>query len=571
MERVRHYINNTEIYPVNGDDIGFKLDWTGDPKEAELNVDTIELANDAKALVLDHIVNGPGFWEGIPYSVEIGSLTLQYYIDLTENARFNDSTLEVNIKRRKAVNYFFEQADVLSFELIDSKVGITNFVDIPYVVIKDNQLELLILLSLSTYSLTKALIEGIKEVAEALGDIAEALPPVPGNAGDIVALGIRAAARIIYTAALIIALINVITELLELIFPPIRKFKGSYFRELIRQGVEYLGYDFQSTLLESKYDQLAHLPVPLVDTNPSIFAQLINILNQPFTKGYPTANDTTATLGSLIRKIEEWLNGETRIIGNTVYIEDENFWYTFSSQTVINTLNLQDIRENSYTFNFDETWKRYYLHYQLDIADTHTLDRVESSDCEYSTEPINVVNSDLVTIKGLVDISVPFALGIRKNSLTFVETIALVLAQFADSVINFFGGNSNLAGLIQGRIGVLQISSQYFSISKALWISSNGRQPANYLNIIGANAIYEEQHVQNQVRENFKRIYTASIPFSDENFLALLNNNVVYDQEGNQLEILNFEWTNESRQAEITYTIFADNEATNIETILING
>ena len=78
-------------------------------------------------------------------------------------------------------------------------------------------------------------------------------------------------------------------------------------------------------------------------------------------------------------------------------------------------------------------------------------------------------------------------------------------------------------------------------------------------------------HDRFQVRENFKRIYTASIPFSDENFLALLNNNVVYDQEGNQLEILNFEWTNESRQAEITYTIFADNEATNIETILING
>ncbi len=50
----------------------------------------------------------------------------------------------------------------------------------------------------------------------------------------------------------------------------------------------------------------------------------------------------------------------------------------------------------------------------------------------------------------------------------------------------------------------------------------------------------------------------------------LLNNNYVLDQNGNSLEILTFEWINESKTAEITYSELS-NEGNNTETILIDA
>ena len=507
-------------------------------------------------------------------SVSIDGFSIEYYIDLTEDAQFTTHSVEVTIKRRKAVDYFFSQANALSFESLNTKLpnGIINKFNVPYIIVKDNQVELLIMLSLSTYSLTKALIEGIQALSDAIADLTEAsipvgIPPTP-NVGAIISASLKAAARLIYVIALIVALINLIQQILELIFPSVRYFLASKVKELIKQGCEYLGYQFESTLLDG-ISGLTLLPVPMKDDNPSIFETLLGIQTQPYTKGYPTALDSTPTVGSLIKAIEKTLNAKTRILqGNIVKTEIRTFWYSLNGVVIHRTMSVQDKRVNAWSYNFGDAWKRYYIHYQIDATDSHTLDKIKSSDAEYSTEPISVVNSDLVNIKGLAEVVIPFALGIRKDKLTFVEKTALTLAEFADSVINFFGGNSNLAGLINGRIGILQISQQQFMISKLLY-TVNGRQPSNYLSLIGADAFYINYHQINQVKENFKRFETERIEFDGQSFLNLLNNNVVTDQFGNQLELETFKWINESKEAEIEFYEYSD-KANNTQTILID-
>lgn len=567
----RHFLNGTEIRPKNAENLGFKIDWTKNPDEAELTVDSIILTNQAKTIVDDHIDNGAGFFEGIPYRVEIDGLGVDYYVDLTQNSKFQDSKYEVNIKRRKALDYFMQQADGLSFELLKARNAFnpSDFFDVPYVIIRDNQGELLIMLSITTYQLSLALADAAQQFVEAITDLLETLPPVPGNAGAIIAAAVKAAARFIYLAAIVLALINLINQIKEILFPSLRYFKAAYFKRLLEVGCTNLGYQFQSNLM-NELERLTLLPVPMQDTNNSIFDNLMGIQNQSYTKGYPTALDTVRTLGDLIREVEKIGNAKTRVINGTVRIEERTFWYTQSGITILNTLNVQQDRENSKTYNFGEAWKRYYLHAQIDPTDIHTMDKIDKTDCEYSTEPITVVNPDLVLIKGLVEMPINFAYGIRKDNLTFVENIFLGLAQFADSVVNFFGGNSNLAAGIQGRIGVLQISQQHFRITKMMWCSPNGKQPPNYMDIIGAKPLYQARHTINQVRENFKEIQKATVPFSAQNFINLLDNNVVFDQDGTQLEILTFEWINETREAEIEYTVYSD-KANNVQTIEIDG
>jgi len=366
-----------------------------------------------------------------------------------------------------------------------------------------------------------------------------------------------------------LALIEVTKQIIELIFPPKRYLKASKIKELVSKGCGSIGngFNFVSSILD-EFSGASILPVPLQKTNKSIFTNLFTLDNGSYNKGYPTANDSTPTLGSLMDFLEEWTQSEFRIVGNTVYLEEDSFWQNNPAVTITNTLNLQDSRENQWTYNTGESWKRYYCHYQTDPSDSHTLDQIEATDCEYSTEPINTNNPDLTTIRGLVDINFPFAFGIRKEKLTIVEDACIPFAKLADEVINFFGGNSNLVSEIKGRIGVTQISQQYFTQTKLLY-AVGGKQSASYKSKIGANVIYQRFHEKNQVKENFKRIYNATVKFSTSDFESLLFNNYVQDLTGNPLKILNFAWINESKTAEIEYSEDS-NEAFNVKTVAIN-
>jgi len=567
----KHYINTTEIRPENADTIGFKFDWTGDILEAELNVQ----------LVIDHIAQ-LGIYEGIPYTVKVfnprtgNNVTLEYFIDLTDNPTISgagDSTIEVKIMRRKAVDWFKKNASALSFEVINKKNTIPT-IDIPYIIVPENRGEILIMLVIMEMSLVKALIDAIDVLQDATVKLVQAvanLAASPLSVANVLRVAwavLRLAVAVLYVALIVIAIIDAMDKFVQTVFPSIRNFKGAYFKTLLERGCAHLDYTFSSDLINA-LSGLTHLPVPMRKTSNSIWNTVFGLENGLNIKGYPTANDTTPTLGSLIDALEIMLNSKLRVIGNVVHLERRDHWANNAGVTIKNTLNIQSNRENEWTYNLGETWKRYYLHYRVDQSDTHTLDSIEGTDVEFSTEPITVVNPDLVNITGLADMSIPFAYGTRKNKLNNIEELVKDLAKFADDLINTLGGNSNLVGLVNSRIGVLQISQQYFTVSKILY-TVNGRQPANYLNIIGAKPIYDNYHIINQVKENFKRIYDATIPFSTDNFEMFLDSNYVNDEDGSELEVLTMEWVNESKTADLEYAVLS-NEGFNTKTDLIDG
>jgi hypothetical protein len=572
MNLMKHYINGVEVMPANGDNIGIRLDFTGDAKEAELNVDSIVLTNDAYSAVMSHLNGSLGLFEGIPYNVEIGGLQLDYFIDLTEGAKFSDSQVEVKIKKRRAVDWFLTQARATSFELINSKQPITGAFNIPYVIVKDNQLELLVMLSLSTYTLTKELIEATKDlITMVTSPTIEASTPNAGvppsmNLGAIITAVLKIAAQLVYTLAIAAALYQTVSQLIELICPKVRFLNGNKVKDLLTQGCNFLGYKFESNLLDN-LSGLTVLPVPLVQNNESIFDVLIGNSTTAYNKPYPSASDSVSTLGALIEEMKKLGNATLKVIGDTVYLERWDYWQNVSSQGFINTMNLQERRENEYTYNFAECWKRYYLHYQFDPQDTHTMDKLNGLQSEHSTEPVNTINSDIVLIKGLVDQSLDFSIGYRKDKLTFVEKSALKVAQLCDSVVSSLGGSSSLSQKVNARIGVLQISQQYFSKTKLMYVVGN-RQPPDYLDKIGAPALYNNYHFINQIDLNLQEISTSEIPFAPKQIEALIENNYIFDQTGEQYKILTFEWVNGSQKANVEYSK-KSNKGTNTKTIQI--
>ena len=571
---MRHFLNEIEITPRNREVIGVVSDFTDNPEVLKVNVDTVILPREAYDIVKNHI-STIGLFEGIPYRVQMANgISLDYYVDLTSAPVFRSYECELKIKRRRANDNFFDNANGTSFELLLAKGVVFPTFNVPYLIIKDNQVELGIILSLALFNMTQASIQAIKDLANTISAGTAAFTPSIGATGPVLNIGpivqyfINITIQVIYIASLLIAITEMAVKLFSLIFPKVRNLLGCKVKDLIEQGCNYLGFTLDSTLLTT--ENFTVLPVPLVRGRKGIFKFLPDDLISPFNKGVPSSSDTVSTLGSLIKAVEDTFNARTKVINGVVQIERRDYWEDVAINNIIPAMVIQADRQDEYSFNPEDVWKRYYIHYQLDQMDLNTMDELyDIHDAEYSTEPINVVNSDLVTIKGLNDVAPPFALGQRKDELNWIELLAKGLFAVIDALTGLFGGGTNLVAKIDARVGVLVISQNFFAVTKLLY-TINGKQPVNFKDYVSAKGLWNNYHYINQIFLNSWKIKSdVRLRIMEEDFVTLLNNNWI-EVDGVNCEILRLEWIDEKSLATLTYKI-PDNFANGkVSTLIIN-
>jgi len=585
---MKHYLNNIEITPRNRTEIGVVSDFTGSPDILNLTTDTIILPREANDIIKQHIAS-VGLFEGLPYKVELdGNITIDYYIDLTSDIKVRLNEVEIKLFRRLGVDNFKSRADGTSFELMLSKGVLFDTYNVPYFVIKDNQVETAITLFIAIYVMTKELIQAIKDTADAIAELIEASTPIPGlspagptisyNVGAIVKAGLKATAQIIYTGALLIAVINLASQMFVLLFPPKRNLLGCNFKEIMQKSCAYLGYTFQSDLLTAQ-PFWNIVPVPLIKDRKGIFDVLPDALTSPFNKGVPSSSDTTPTLGTFIDALLIMFNARLIVNNGVVRIERRDWLFNQTTNNILPALSLQADRDDEYTYNIAEIWKRYYIHYQIDSTDLHTLDSemYDFHDAEFSTEPnFTISNADLVTIKGLNDVNIPFALGRRKEQLNWVEAIAYGFFVLIDSITGIFGGGTNYGPQIGDRRNCLQISQEFFTTTKVIYgrfgqfvIGSLVQQP-DYTDVVSARALWNNYHYINAIDQNdwiIKENVRCRLNAMD--FVSLLNNNYA-EINGEMSEILRIEWIDEKSFAQITFQTRSNWAQNKINVIAIN-
>lgn len=553
-------INGQNANVRNIQDIGFKSNFIDQISELEVNVDSLILVNESRKQVLDWVAQY-GYHVGIPTQITYGTLTFDYYIDLSDKPRINSNEIEVKIKKRKGSDNFFDLSNATTFDLMARKGLVFNTINIPYVIVPDNQLEVGITLALGIFSMTQATLQAYKDLAYLTAEA------VSATAGLSVALALSAIAKAVlqlaYTVALTVALFQLLARFRELIFPKVRYLKGMNVKTLLTQSCAHLGYSFESTTLDA-LSGLTIMPVPLQKDNPSIFKFLQDQLTTSFTKGYPTASDTVSTLGATISALEVALNGKTKVNNGVVKFERWDVFQNLSALQQTPALNLQSQRDDQYTVNTDEAWIRYFIKYQTDFSDIHTLDNFEPTNAEYGAENINQLTPDLNLIKGLVTADIPFALGTRKSELSWVENYALELFSIIDALT---GVNTSI--LITDRLGVVQISQQFYSTTKLLYIE-NGRQPTNYLQRIGAPALWANYHSINQIQQNgFNEYESAPLLLNFEQFTQIINNNYITIGTDN-CEIITIDFVPYSSKAIISYRVPNNYANGKITTFVIN-
>jgi len=567
MAEIQHLLNGTPCNPTNRNEIEYVADFTARSSGTlELSVDSLRFVmEDFDAIKTYRSVYGD--YVGMPYSITYqNNLTVQYMLDFTDPSTVTRSrSIDAKLIKYKGKDNFYDNAEGLSFGQIN---WITDdFHDVDYIIVPQESILYYISLGLATFSLSQELGKSIQEISEGIADVVQAsIPvglPVPSpNWGAIIMASIKLAARIAYTIFIIIALIKLTTEILNIIFPKVRQFKGIKLKKLIEKGCQHLGYTFQSTLLDGIIDAVI-LPVPLRAKDPSFWKELFQPLSLAYTEGYPSVRDPAInTLGRAIKLIEDNFNGELRVEANDVVrLELESYYEQQASSQMSEAFNLQGDLEDETTINSDEIFNRLVITYEVDPSDTNTYDDSKKTLFESASVIQNSTGISYERINKYKGANIPIARGTRKGTLTFAEKTAKVYAK----AIDLFCG-TNLAAKVEERKDKLQISEQYFGVTKLLYM--NGSNLVENQNaFIGCDVIAQNYWTAKYIQNNQKTIKNnMPLELTENEFFNFLGNNYVNLDNGDVVKVTRIAWSDHRNMSSIDYEKkkLAINESTTV-------
>jgi len=558
-------LDGIQANPENFLEIDYEFDLR-DRKRMMLNPvsNVLTFFNEDKQRILDFVAQYSR-GQGMPCTIifqNAADTQIEMYLDFTtSNFEIGDDFVNCEMIRRGAMKSFINLAEGKSLSVVNWVDN--DFNEIDYVIIQPQQGIYFISLSIALYSLLREVAQSIKDIQDGIADVQEAViptgvPPMP-VIGAIIAAAIRLAARVAYAILIFAAIINVVSEILKVIFPPIRQFKCMRLRRMVEQSCANLGFTLQSTLLDS-LSGATIIPVPLRKKDPIWFQEVFFPNSLAFTEGYTTNRDSLQTIGDLIDFVENTFNAETVVQNGIVRIENRQ-WYIQNASGLLNEYFNVMPNETTLVTYADTISKRKVFEYAIDVADINTLDDQRGSIDEFSTDLITSPYPDIKTIRGFESVSIPMARATRKEKLSFVEKFAKTVAEAVDL---FTGGN--LAAQIQDRVNVMRLSDQYFTVTKFAYCNGSRLVP-NQNAFIGTQTIEQVYHSDLRPENNQIKL-TLGMPCG-------LGIDKILEIESNNYLILN------NRVVRINYVAFNDddNDATvdfeeieimpNVQTILL--
>ena len=438
---------------LGGQEINLPEEWQGlqilanfEPDLTQANIDTEEFTFvlEARKLILEHIEEGR-LYEGIPLELQLskgnnnyiafdGFLNLQKtFLNLVGSDKVSSK-----IAKLDGLNTLDERLSGISFGYLDS-LGLVKSEDVQYLVEKRKPFIEIVVTALMIYLMIKEIAEIQRRLTDNIVSFVGLLTgggAVNSSIGAALLLAGKIIIDLAYAVLLIKAIIEMVEELLNSFISPVRTYKVCSYFELMRSACEYLGYEFSSSITHL---QNAHF----LPSNP---------LDEGITTGVPRASDSGYICGEFFNIMENLYSAKLAIIDNTVYFEnkDSDFWIRNS------TYNLPSVFIQQKRKNGDELAGTRLVSFSTDPVDDFTIQNSQGNHYEILTTLTDYkYGEEYLTIDAVDDRLIPYARVARKNNLSDLEKILLQLGQLADSVVNLFGGNSNLAGKVQERVGMV--------------------------------------------------------------------------------------------------------------------
>lgn len=558
------------IFKINGQEVSAPRNWqdievlaTFDRSSVQANISTTEFSfvNDAARVIIDHIEGGfsnltNGIFEGLDAEISVSEnaafglpteTVFKGYIDLTRTEIIAPNEVSVFFEDERGLDKLEFKAEGLTFGLMRDKEWITDndFVDIPYVYQKPNDIFGRAILALTIFELTKSAVELTKEVGKAIADIG-------GGITGILVTTAKAFILVIYLVALIAQITILLNELRAYLIPNIKYYKGMRYRTMLEKGLEYLGYTLSSTI--SELDTYYFLPTK------KRFGQDLPLLQSTVDDGIPSLGDSGYIFSEFLQNVLTMFNAKIQIDENNVVniesLNNDSFWI----QNAI--FELPDVLRESYSFNTEELAATNLISFAVDYSDAWSLDNYTGTNYEVKTELINVSSEQRNLLKGLKSNTIPYALGSRKGTLTSLEQVFSDALGIVESIINplrvlegSIGVNLglpvfSLEARFNERLGVLKLSEQFTSVPKVLYLQFSVDKlliPSNNRDALSARYLWnkylnKQSFVDNEFREQYQLFRNIRVPFTLQDFIKLKENSYFYDTDGARAKVDKISW-----------------------------
>lgn len=553
-------INSRYRFYINGVLVNNPTDWqeiqvlaTFDNDSVQNNVSTSELTFplESNLLIRDWVRQGldtgVGIFEGIPFDIVVendednSTVIGEYILDFQTYSEI-EGKVTISFRYKNGLNQIADRLEAISFGWLESegKITLSDYLTLPYVIVKQDNVSELLSLSILTFLMGKALADSIETLADKSANVVALI--LTGFTGPIASTVYAIAAFIIaaaYTAALLLALTKLFVQFFDAFIPIPRTHKVMTYRRMLEIVCEYLGYELETNIPLENY---AYLPS---NNTPDVYGGGgFIVLGKGTQKGIPTSGDYGYGLSDFMQLLKNMFAAKFSVVGNTLHFRNvgDDFWVRNSAFTMRNDTYIPTVE-----YNVEDLKANKLIKFRTDISDTWTITNFTGTNYEIITRPIVVNDEKNVLLRGLEQIELPIALGNRKDSFTAFDRLLVTVAKVVDGISRTFGGNSNYERKVRAAVNSLKVSTSNHVVPKVIYLV-DGLMPQNHRELLSAKALYESYHVFNSFVENNyrgqKRTFRAvRIPFNFNDWLAVSTNSFFYNTDGKEAKITSIQWS----------------------------
>lgn len=523
-----------------------------------------EYAEKINSWIQNGTTGGVGIFEGIPMQVQVTGESPTYiafdgYLDMTDEfGVVNPTTSKGKIKKDSSLQNLDDLASGLTFYFLveEGVLTLSQMEWVPYIIERKFDPIAFLLMILTIYSVTTQLIDLIKELAE--------------QASSGITAPILFALQIVYALALAVYLVSLLIDFIRMIVEPIKYTRGVRLKTLLEVGSNYLGYTYNTSISEIYNDNIILIPSKnSVDETGNGNKQRSGILIFNNGLGIPNARDFGYTLGEIYQLVNKTFNAKIGIKNGIIEQHSLNSsWWIQQS-----TYQMPEILLESRKYNTDDLSSNFLLTFTPDPMDKNVMENYKGTSYEVVTTPISVINQKNVTLKGLNEIEIPYALGIRKNRRTIIESLLDTLQDAINPLLDLINSvgtpQTTPVPTIANRKGCVKFETDFLNVPKMLYMnrithpSSPTQLPSNYHSLWSAKVLWNKYYKQTSFvgdppfqNTNQWIIHEGvRIPFGFEDFLTLVDNSYFYDKDGNVAQITKIQWNVSQDYAVVDYRI----------------
>lgn len=543
---------NSSIPPTEWPKLELQLNWdSSDGVTSSLSTSQFTFEGDAAHRINQWNSGGTsgsyGILEGMPFEIIAGTniTALKGCIDTSAaQSVYRCDRVVVPVRDNRIEDYLADRKDGFTFSYLASlpasdpaKISNSDYLLVPYAISDIPDYHQALSTSISLFLIIKEIAEFIRKTGDIAAEVA-----VPTTT-------IQAAAKLIlqavYLITVIIALISLIQTLIDSIIQSKKYKKWMYVRTHFEKACAHLHLSFSSTIVgvaSSPFYNAAIMPRKIVQPNGNIFKRAADESTTSDSYGH-----YDGTFGMFIQEMEDIFNAKAVLRGSTLYFERLDYWDN-QAAFILPNLDLNGINNGEYRYNASELVSNYFIIWQLDNQELNTYDDYEGTSCQMQARPIVINDEKNVLFQGLREKRLAFSLAKRKENLTKVEKIV-------DTIINILTFFTGLSPIPQ-RIGWLLLSNDFTGVQKFAVLDSNNEIHPLNKTYTSATYLMNNYHTSSLPLNDQWLIYEGwEIPFCCEDYVTLLNNNVIKTYDGRLGKMLNLRWQVGSDVATIDFKV----------------